>query len=117
MCERCAAAWFAAMTSLLIDSLMIGQRFAQGATATAAVALHKFTKAAPPEATPLVATPLVAAPVTASPAAMPKAAPKIKAKAAPETAPETFTCKKCKRQFKQRNARTMHERFCSGAKK
>lgn len=48
MCERCAAAWHAAMTATLLDSLMVGQRFTNGATAAAPPLREPKTAAAKP---------------------------------------------------------------------
>jgi hypothetical protein len=136
MCERCATAWHAVMAATLLDSIVIGQQFLNK-EAPGQHVLRPFGAFVPAPAA-LTPTPVTAGsfdarakepwvgldnlppPKPTTPIVPPRASKASKAtKPAPKASakPKSLVCGKCARKFTQSNARTMHERFCSGAKK
>lgn len=125
MCERCATAWHAVMAATLLDSIVIGQQFLNK-EAPGQHVLRPFEASVPTPATVAPTPPPAPPPMPGSagsfgawppkpttPIVPPRASKTSKASAKPKS----LVCSKCSRKFTQSNARTMHERFCSGAKK
>lgn len=99
MCECCQATWHALMAAYLLESLLIGQRFA--ASASAAV------ESAPTKRTATSAQALVETVNT-------RMALEQGRSSGEKTTTEEFSCDRCDRTFTKKNTLTMHKRYCKG---